>query len=526
MQRHTLPILLLCLATLPMGACLQLAPAPTVAPASTPVTTSARPPPAPGVGATRVTVGVTESIGSLNPYADSITLGYSVWCEVLGCLVGYDPKTHDFAPGLATRWRIEDPTTWVFDLRRNVTWEDGQPFTAADVVHSVTRIQTDPDSKQRVNVEPITAVQAVDDYTVKITTREPTAELLSYLVNVIITSKAQYDQWGPAAINQRLPVGTGPYLLKELVPNQRLVLAKNPHWWGGPVQGADEVIYQTIGEAEARVTALLNGEIQVAQSVPPHMMDRVSNAPGVKTAVSDSTEIMFLAMMPKTPPWDSKLVRQAVGYAIDRDAIIHNLLHGQARRLDGPIGPATYAYDPNLEPRYTYDPAKAKQLLAAAGYPDGVDVELATPVNRYIQDKEAAEAIAAMLSAVGIRTKLRALDWSIVWPEIQAGRVPFYYLGRGSMLDPGPPLSQYFETGVLPRIGYSNPALDALFSQERAAFAPGERQRVLSQIMSLITEEAPAQFLWTHNEIWGLAKNIEYQPRPDKYLFAHDIQVR
>src|SRR5262249_499994 len=134
--------------------------------------------------------------------------------------------------------------------------------------------------------------------------------------------------------------------------------------------------------------------------------------------------------------------------------------------------------------------------------------------------------IAAMLSAVGIRTRLQALDWSMVWPEIQAGRVPFYYLGRGGVRDPGPPLSQYFETGVMPRIGYSNPALDTLFAKEPPAFRPAERRKIVSQIMSLITDEAPAQFLWTHNGIWGLAKNLEYQPRPDMYLFANDLHVR
>jgi peptide/nickel transport system substrate-binding protein len=526
MQRHPLLMLLLCLATLALAACQQVAPRQTVAQGSTPPAVAATVTTAPAPGARRITVGVNESISTLNPYADSVGLGYSVWCEVLGCLVHFDSKTQDFVPALATSWRVEDPTTWILELRRNVTWQDGRPFTAADVVHSISRIKTDRDSRQRGNVEPIAAVQALDPYTVRLATREPTAELLSYLFNVMITSKAQYDEWGPDAINQQLPVGTGPYLLKELVPDQRVVLVKNPHWWGGPARGADEVIYQTIGVDEARVTALLNGEIQVAQAIPPHMMNRISSSSGATVAVSDSVEIMFLAMMPKTPPWDNKLVRQAVGYAIDRDTIIQNLLLGQARRLDGPIGPSTYGYNPELKPRYTHDPAKARQLLAAAGYPNGVDVDLATPVNRYTQDKAVAEALAAMLSAVGIRTKLQALEWSVVWPQIQAGRVPFYYLGRGSVVDPGPALSQYFETGVLPRIGYSNPALDALFTQERAAFAPAERRQVLSQIMSLITEEAPAQFLWTHNAIWGLAKNVDYQPRPDRYIYANDIHVR
>src|SRR5205807_9026852 len=119
-----------------------------------------------------------------------------------------------------------------------------------------------------------------------------------------------------------------------------------------------------------------------------------------------TAEIMFLAMMPKFKPWDNKLLRQAVAYAIDRDTIMKTILRGEASRLDGPIGEGQYGYDPNLQPKYTYNPEKAKELVKQAGFPNGVDVELSTPVGRSTRDKQMTEAMVPMLNAVGIRTKL------------------------------------------------------------------------------------------------------------------------
>jgi peptide/nickel transport system substrate-binding protein len=252
----------------------------------------------------------------------------------------------------------------------------------------------------------------------------------------------------------------------------------------------------------------------------------VNGSPNAKVVSTDSVELMFLAMQPKAKPWDNKLVRQAVAYAIDRDAIIQGVLRGQARRLDGPVGPGSYAYNPELQPKYTYNPEKAKQLLAQAGYPNGVDVEFVTPVGRYTQDKQVAEVITSQLTAVGIRTRLMTPEWPTMWADVQAGRTPFFYMGRGSVLDPEPALSQYFETGISPRIAYSDPQLDALFARSRGAFVEADRKKVLSDIMSHITEEAPAHFLWTHNMIWGMAKNVDYAPRADTRMNAALIRVK
>jgi len=235
---------------------------------------------------------------------------------------------------------------------------------------------------------------------------------------------------------------------------------------------------------------------------------------------------MFLAMMPKVKPWDNKLVRQAVAYAIDRDTIIKTILRGEASRLDGPIGEGQYGYDPNLKPKYTYNPEKARELLKQAGYPNGVDVELQTPVNRYTLDKQISEAMIPMLNAAGFRAKLMTPEWATLWANVQVGKVPFYYMGRGGVVDPSAALAQYFETGASPRIGYSNPKLDELLSAERQAFDPAKRKKLLSQAMSVITDDAPAHFLWRHQLLFGMAKNIDYRPLPSERIYGWNMKVK
>jgi peptide/nickel transport system substrate-binding protein len=461
-----------------------------------------------------------------NPYADSSTLPYAIWWQTLGGLLSWDSTKGEFVPWLAESWTVENPTTWVFTLRKNVQWHDGSPFTAADVLHSFDRIANDPNSRQRVIISAVAKVEAPDDYTVKVLTKEPTADLLMNFANrLIITDKAQSDKYGDKVWEQP-PVGTGPYMIKELVLAQHIILAKNPHWWGGPVQGPDEVVFRVIKDPEVRITALLNNEIQIAQQILPHMVDRVRSNANLKVVSTDSVEAMFLAMNQKFKPWDNKLLRQAVVHAIDREAIIQSVLQGLAVRLDGPIGPGQVGYDLTLQPKYTYDPAKAQQELAEAGFPNGLDVELFTPVGRYVQDKQVSEAMAQMLTAVGIRTKLMTPEWATLWANVQDGKVPFYYMGRGAMDDPGQALSQYFETGGSPRIGYANPQLDALLAKQRATFDPNERKAVLSQAMSLLTAEAPAHFLWKHKLVWGMSQNIDYSPRLDEFVYAHEIRVK
>jgi peptide/nickel transport system substrate-binding protein len=368
----------------------------------------------------------------------------------------------------------------------------------------------------------------VDKFTVKFTTDKAAAPLLGFVCDrLIITSKAAFDKYGRDAADKEHMMGGGPYRLKELIPGQRLVIAKRPDHPEAKKnpRAPDEIVYRVMRETEQRVTALLNDEIQIAQFIPPHLRQRVEKSPNLRITGVDSVEIMFLAMQPKTP-FDKKEVRQAVCHAINRDQIISTVLEGFASRLDGPIGPGQYGYDPNLKPKLNYDPETSKKLLTQAGYPNGVDVELQTPVGRYTLDKQLTEAMIPMLNAGGFRAKLLTPEWPTLWANVQKGTIPFYYMGRGSVQDPSAALHQYFHTGETPRIGYSNPKLDELLDKEQAEFDPKKRRQYLSQAMSIITDDAPACFLWRHKLLWGLNNRVDYKPLPDARMFGMDMKVQ
>jgi peptide/nickel transport system substrate-binding protein len=392
----------------------------------------------------------------------------------------------------------------------------------------INRIIKDPQSKQKASVAPsIVKAEAVDKYTVRFVTDKPTAPFLSFVCDrLIVTSKAAFDKHGRDVADREHMLGAGPYRLKELIPGQRLVIAKRPEHPEAKKNpnAPDEIVYRVMRETEQRVTALLNDEIQIAQFIPPHLRQRVEKSPNLRITAVDSIEIMFLAMQPK-PPFDKKEVRQAVCHAINRDQIISTLLEGFASRLDGPIGPGQYGYDPNLKPKLNYDPERARKLLAQAGYPNGVDVELQTPVGRYTLDKQLTEAMIPMLNAVGFRARLLTPEWATLWANVQKGTVPFYYMGRGSILDPSAALHQYFRSGETPRIGYSNPKLDEAFDQEQREFDPKKRRQYLAQAMSILTEEAPACFKWRHKLLWGLNKRVDYKPLPDGRIFGIEMKV-
>jgi peptide/nickel transport system substrate-binding protein len=480
----------------------------------------------------QVAVGITETIASYNPYADSISMGYAIWCQVYGCLGYYDFDKSEYTGMLIDRWEVDkaDNNVWTFHLKRGLKRQnDGKELTADDIVHSINRINTDPQTKQKQNVSPLKDIVAIDPYTVKITTLQPTASLLEFLFDrVIITAKDLHDKHGARDADRKYPWGWGPYKLKELVIGQRIVLEKDDSHPAAQAVHPDTLIYTIMREAEQRVTALLNNEIQIAQFIPPHLAERVKQAANAVLIPASSVEIMFLAMSPKHKPWDNLKLRQAVCYAIDRDSIIKNVLKGQADRLDGPIGPGQYGYDAEFAKNnlfIAFDQAKARELVKASGY-NNEPVYLDTPVGRYINDKEVTEAMIPMLNAAGINARLRTPEWATLWADVQRGRTPFYYMGRGSVVDPSVALSQYFETGGSPRVGISDPKIDQTMAAERVTFDPTERKKALNASFKAIADAAPGCFMWRHHMLYGQSKTIEHIPNAAGRIFGTDIVVK
>ena len=410
------------------------------------------------IAKSRIVVGATETISSHNPHGDSISMGYGIWCQVYGCLGTYSFEKGEYVGMLAESWEVDkkDPNIWTFHLRKGLKrHKDGKELTAEDVVHSLNRMAKDPQTRQKQNVKHVKSSSVVDKYTVRVVTKKPTAPLLEFLFDrAMITGKDLFDKHGARDADRKYPLGWGPYMLKEIMIGQRIVLEKDPtNRWAKP-ENPDTLIFRVMREPEQRVTALLNNEVQVAQFIPPHLANRVASAPGANLVPTSSVEIMFLAMSPKKKPFDNRLARKAVCHAINRDAIIKAILGGQAERLDAPIGQGQYGYDPAeaAKMKVEYDPKKAKALLEEAGLL-GVEIELETPVGRYVNDKQITESMIPMLNAAGFRAKLKTPEWPTLWANVQKGKVPFFYMGRGSVVDPSPAFAQYFETGGSPRIG-------------------------------------------------------------------------
>jgi peptide/nickel transport system substrate-binding protein len=480
---------------------------------------------------TRVTVGVTETISSHSPHGDSISMGYAIWCQVYGCLGTYNFEKGDYVGMLAERWEVnkENPNEWTFYLRKGMKrHNDGKELTAEDVVHSINRMAKDPQTRQKQNVRNVTNVIALDKYRVKIVTDTPTAPLLEYLFDrVMITGKDLWEKHGARDADRKFPWGWGPYKLRELVIGQRVVLEKAKDHPDAKPQNPDILIFQIMREPEQRITALLNNEIQIAQFVPPHLAPRIEGSSNAGIKSTNAVEIMFLAMSPKTKPWDNKQLRRAVCHAIDKDAIIKAVLQGQAQRLDGPIGPGQYGYDPKSteKMKIAYDPEKARQLVKEAGL-QGTEVTLYTPVGRYVNDKQATEAMIPMLNAIGLKAKLATPEWATLWADVQRGKVPFYYMGRGSVVDPSVALAQYFETGGSPRIGVSDPDIDKHLRAERQIFDPEARRTELNRAFAAIVEAAPACFMWRHRLLYGVSNHVEHTPTPSGRVFGVDIVVK
>ena len=197
--------------------------------------------------------------------------------------------------------------------------------------------------------------------------------------------------------------------------------------------------------------------------------------------------------------------------------------------MNGPIGPGQVGFDAARAKRdfvRDYDPAKAIRLVKEAGYPNGVDVELSTPVGRYVNDKIISQAVVPMLAKVGIRAKLITPEWATQWAGVRKGKKSFFYQGRGSVIDPGPALTQYFETGNSPRIKYSNKKFDKLFDAQAQEFNPEKRKKLINDAIAILMEDVPAHFMWRHQLAYGVANNVSISPPANGRIYGENIIIK
>ncbi|WP_372528052.1 ABC transporter substrate-binding protein [Pseudooceanicola nanhaiensis] len=468
----------------------------------------------------------TFPMTSPTPYAESNAQMYSVWCQTYGCLGRYNYAAKEYQGILVDSWEIVDPNTWRFHLREDLVRHDGGPGpTTADVLHSYDRVLNDPASIQKNIFSEVETIRAIDDHTFEIVTKEPLASLLSYIFDRFIITSAELAEANEKP-DEDAAFGWGPYKLKSYQLDQEIALEKNDAFPGISDSAPDTVVYRQIREAEQRVTALLNGEVQIARLIPPQLVSRLEGNESLDIVESASIEPMFLAFNPKFEPWTDVRVRQAAAHAINKDLIIDRFLMGLADRMDGPLGEQQICYTGPLDYVIDYDPEESRRLLAEAGYADGgPKVEFMTASGRYISDRQVSEIVTQMMNEVGFEVDLQVPEYANLTAAMRAGELPMYYLGRGLFLDPSEPLSQYLETDVTQRIGYSSPELDALLAKERQTLDPEERCKVVREAAELISEEVPMFFMWSHRLVHGVRKGITWDASADGEIWLSDVSM-
>lgn len=482
------------------------------------VLTAAAAGPAWAASTDRVVVYHAGSIDSLNPYAHSLSPAYGIWEHMLEPLVEVDQKRNEYVPKLAESWEFKGKE-WVFKLRKGIKFHDGSPLTSRDVVYSFNRIKTDKKSLQRRQLRELVEMRTPDDHTVVLVTKKPNVVFLDKLQSRFVMSEAAADK-------SAHPIGTGPYKFKSFKRDGDLVLERNDAYWGSPKPQVKTMVWRKVTEEAARVAALEAGQADVINAVPAHDVQRLAKNPRINIKAVPGSRIYFLAINQAFKPWDNKLVRQAANYSVDPYSIVKNIFDGNGFVVEGAGGPQTIGHDPDAK-RYPYDPKKSRELLAKAGHPDGVSVKLYYSAGRYPKDTEVLQAIAAQMRKGGFDVELITQEWVVFWGKsgVNGGKMPFYYIGRGGVIDVHTHLEQYFKTGMSPRVSYSNPEFDKLIDAEQAEADPEKRAKLLHQAGRILKEDSPWVPLWNLADIYGSAANIEWTPRSDERIRTGEMTI-
>ena len=471
----------------------------------------------------RITIYHSSVADSLHPYNHSSSPIYGDWQHVMEALVEYDYKRKDYVGILADSWEFQGKR-WVFHLKKGIKFHNGAPLTSKDVAFSIDRMRDEKGgSLQGPNFKDVTEVQTPDDQTVIFVTKQPLAIFLDRLENRFILSKVAADKYGDQLYQN--PVGTGAYKYVSYQRGGNFVFTRNDDYWGGKAN-IKEVVFRKVTEDAARLAALEAGQADVINNVPEHEVARLQRHPRLKVEKIEGLRMFFLAFNVAHKPFDNKLVRQAVNYSVDARSIIRNIFDGIGYAIDGPVGANVLGADPKLK-RYPYDPKRARDLLAQAGYPNGCDVQLYYSAGRYPKDKEVCQVVAAQMVKGGFRVELISQEWALFWDKagVNGGKLPFYYIGRGSLTDADTLYDQYFRTGTTKRANYSNPELDKLIEEQQKTPDMKKRVAILQQAGKILMEEVPFVPLYNLADIYGVAKNVNWKVRPDEKVLAWDMKI-
>lgn len=492
-------------------------------------------------------------ISTWDIHSQNNALQNGIHAAVYESLVYYNSRTFKIEPVLATSWNQVSPTQLRLNLRQNVKFHDGSAFTADDAVYSIQRAMM-----KTSNFTPYTSgidrVVKVNATTIDIFTKNPNPVLLNQITELRMMSKAWAEKNNsvePKDIRNvaqetfanRNAMGTGPFVLKQWVPDQRMVFTAHTSWWGKLEGNITEIVYTPIKSEATRVAAMLSGEVDFVLDPSPQDLPRLRSNANLKVMDGVESRTIFFGMdqfrneLPgsnikgKNPLKDLK-VRKALYQSIDIDALVRVTLRGLGQSTGTLIAPQVNGWTESLHKRMPFDPEGAKKLLAEAGYPQGFEVDFACPNNRYINDEEICQAVTAMWSKIGVRAKLRTLPLVTYFPMIQRNEASIYMLGWGV-----PTFDAMYSLQSLVRtvgtdgdgnynVGrYSNSRLDAVIDRAKVETDTLVRNRRLVEALQISGDDV--SHIPLHNQVipWAMRKNIEVVHRPDNRLDWRLIKV-
>ena len=489
---------------------------------------------------------------SMDPHSLSESLQISVNENVYEPLVtrGRDYK---LAPALATDWKQTAPTVWRFNLRKGVQFHDGTPFTADDVIFSYERARGEG-SDMKSYVGQVKEMRKISDHQLDIVTKAPFPILPELFTHFDIMSKKWCEtNQATKPVDRRKGIenaasfranGTGAYRLRERQPNVRTTYVRNGSYWGKIEGNVDEVIFNVIGNDATRVAALISGEIDVMEPVPVQDVDRLKAASNLKVLQGPELRVIFLGMDQKRDelqfsnvkgknPFKDKRVRQAFYQAIDVEGIKRTVMRGASTPVALMLPPQVNGYAPDLAKRLPYDVEASKKLLAEAGYPNGFEVTMNCPNDRYVNDGAICQAVAANLARANIKIKLEVETKGTYFPKILRRDTSFYMLGWTSttvdaenvlyaiMSTPGDGGRGQFNLGA-----YSNARLDELTEKIGSETDMKKRNEMIREAMKIHQDDVGHIPLHQQALNWGVKKNVDLVQWPDNGMMWRYVSVK
>ncbi|MDW8172489.1 MAG: glutathione ABC transporter substrate-binding protein [Anaerolineae bacterium] len=477
-----------------------------------------------------LTIASGTDIENTNIHAVTSSPSFSVLEHIYEPLFSMSPEGV-LEPVLAESIEADGENSYLVTLRQDVTFTDGTPFNAEAVKANLDWV-LNADNAAPFRFLLVVAgqpaeVEVVDEFTVRITTAVPFAPLAAHL------SHGSLAMVSPAALEQGADflasnaVGTGPYVLSRWDRAEQVVLTRNENYWGEK-PALETLVFKVVPEAGARIVEIESGTVDVAVRIPPAEIPRLEANPDVDVVITPGLRTIYIFFNVTEEPFDDVRVRQAINFAVDKEAIAANLFEGAALVSKAPFAPGIFGYTEQTP--YARDLDRARALLAEAGVAEGTKLTLFHPTERYPQDALVADAVRAQLREVGLDVELKTLEWPQYVPHVRRPKpendIQFAMLGWSvPTMDADYALFALFHSTSHPPgfngAFYSNPEVDRLLDLARSTLDQAERQTAYSEAIKIIWEEAPWLFLYSEIQVTAIRKNVSgFVVHPDESLIA------